>query len=119
MPESTYIEHLLKLHAAFNQIEAEQRDGRKFLMGDDITIADAFWAMKVLRLIECGYPFAEHHPRVLAWFDRVSVRPSFQNEVMGKNKIGHHAFKIKAGIENLIGIGLGKAVQNHCPKEAA
>ncbi len=119
VPESTYVNHLLTLFSAFNQIESALMDGRQFLMSDDVTIADAFWAMKVLRLIECGYPFADHHPQVLNWFNRVSQRPSFQNEVMGKNKLGHHGFRIKAGLENLIGIGLRSAVEQHCLRQAA
>ena len=118
IPETTFVDHLRKLHSAFSEINQEQRDGRRFLMGDDVTIADAFWSMKVLRLIECGYPFAERHPRLLAWFKRVSQRPSFQNEVMGKNRISHRAFRMKAGFENMIGIGLRKAVTEHCVKEA-
>lgn len=119
IPESTYVNHLRQLNAAFDDLDRELGDGRKFIMSDDVTIADAFWSMKVLRLIECGYPFAEYHPRVLAWFERVRARPSFQHEVMGKNRAMHRMFRAKAGVENLMGIGLKRAVASHCAQRAA
>lgn len=108
--DSIYDEHLDRLYSAFAEVDLQMQDGRQFFMGDDLSIADAFWAMKVLRLIECGYPFAEHHPRLLAWYQRISSRPSFQHEVMGKNQFMHHFFKGKAGLETLLGIGLKNAV---------
>lgn len=119
IPESTYVGHLTALYDAFCEVDQTLQDGRQFLMDDTVTIADAFWSMKVLRLIECGYPFSAHHPNLLAWFERVRQRPSFQNEVMGKNRAAHQFFRAKAGIENLIGIGLKRAVTSHCHQEAA
>jgi len=109
--DSVYFEHLDHLYSAFAEVESQMQDGRQYLMGDEVTIADAFWAMKVLRLIECGYPFTEHHPTLLRWFRRVEQRPSFQNEVMGKNRLMHQAFKGKAALETLLHIGLKSAVE--------
>ena len=110
IPESTYVDHLNKLYSAFNEREKEFSDGRLFLMGDELSIADAFWAMKVLRLFECGYPFSTYHPKLWQWFNLIREKPSFQREVMS-HKFAHHAFRVKAKIESLLGIGLKQAVQ--------
>lgn len=112
IPESVYHDHLVKLFDAFCGVNEELKDGRQFLMSDEISIADAFWSMKILRLIECGYPVEEYHPELYKWYQRVYARPSFQNEVMGKNHLTHRAFRIKARFETLLGIGLKKAVDS-------
>ncbi len=110
IPESVYLEHLKALHTAFNEIDAALGDGRRFLMSDQVSIADAFWAMKILRLLECGYPVDSQHPRLHAWYQRVSRRPSFRNEVMGSNRLSNRLFRAKAGVEALFGKGLKQAV---------
>ena len=110
IPESIYFDHLSKLYTAFCDLNMQLGDGRKFLMSDDLSIADAFWSMKILRLLECGYPVEHHHPKVFAWYQRISQRPSFQNEVMGKNRLGNRFFRSKASIENFFGKGLKQAV---------
>jgi glutathione S-transferase len=110
IPEAIFEDHLARLHRAFHDVNDELADGRQFLMSDEVTIADAFWSMKVLRLIECGYPMQAHHPQLYAWYQRIYRRPSFQNEVMGRNRLAHRAFRVKAGIENLLGAGLRQAV---------
>jgi glutathione S-transferase len=110
IPETVYRDHLSKLYAAFCEVDAELRDGRKFLMSDEISIADAFWSMKILRLLECGYPVQNHHPELFRWYQRVYARPSFQNEVMGNNRLSNRMFRAKAGVENLFGKGLKQAV---------
>ena len=111
IPESVYFDHLSKLHSAFSELNAELEDGRQFLMSDDLSIADPFWSMKILRLLECGYPVEAHHPTLYAWYLRVSERPSFQNEVMGKNRLTNRIFRLKAGIEKMFGTGLKRAVE--------
>ncbi len=110
IPESVYRDHLRKLHVAFEELDQELEDGRRYLMSDEVSIADAFWSMKVLRLLECGYPVERHHPTLYAWYQRVYERPSFQNEVMGKNRFTHRAFRAKARIETFLGRGLRRAV---------
>ena len=110
IPEAVLDGHLEKLYRAFAARDRDLADGRPFLMGSDVTIADAFWAMKVLRLIECGYPFAEHHPAVLAWYERVAQRPSFRDGVMSHNRLSSRVFRAKAAVENLFGQGLQTAV---------
>jgi glutathione S-transferase len=110
IPGAVYREHLARLYTAFREVNALLRDGRQFLMSDEISIADAFWSMKILRLIECGYPVRSHHPELYEWYQRVYARPSFQNEVMGKNRLTNRVFRAKAGVENLFGKGLKRAV---------
>lgn len=110
IPESIYNDHLAKLYAAFCELNTELRDGRQFLMSDELSIADAFWSMKILRLLECGYPVQTHHPELFAWYQRIYQRPSFQNEVMGKNRLTNRVFRAKASIESLFGKGLNQAV---------
>ena len=73
-------------------------------------MADIIWAMKTLRLTECGYPFRRCFPLLAAWFERVSSRPSFQEGVMGKHRLMSKAFRAKARIEHILGIGLQQEV---------
>ena len=110
-PESVYREHLGKLHTAFRELDAVFADGRQFLMSDDVSIADAFWSMRVLNLLQCGYPVEEHHPALHAWYQRISGRPSFQNEVMGKNRLLNRAIRAKTQVSAMFGKGLKQAVE--------
>jgi len=109
-PESVYREHLRKLHSAFKELDTELADGRLFLMSDEVSIAEAFWAVKVLNLIQSGYPVQEQHPNVYAWYQRVFARPSFQNEVMGKNRLLNRGIRLKTHVASLFGKGLRQAV---------
>ena len=108
--ESVYRDHLQKLINAFNEQETKLADGRQFLTSDRLTMADVLWAMKILRLKECGYPFEEYHPEVNAWFLRMYHRPAFQTGVLGKHRALNRIFRFKASLESLFGGGLGKAV---------
>lgn len=110
IPDTVYRDHLARLYAAFHEVDVALRDGRRFLVSDEISIADAFWAMKILRLLECGYPVQDHHPELHRWYERVQSRPSFQNEVMGRNRLTNRLFRTKASLENLFGKGLKQAV---------
>ncbi len=80
-------------------------------MGDDISIADVFWSMKMLRLIETDYPFQKLHPRMYQWYQRMYARPAFQNEVMAKIRVMSHLWRSKAAIERIFGFGLSKTLK--------
>lgn len=110
IPESVFEAHLMELFKAFQSLDTQMTDGRHYLTGDELTIADVFWSMKVLRLIETGYPFAGYHPRIFQWYERIYARPAFQNEVMGKNRMNNRFFRAKARMENAFGKGLGRAL---------
>jgi len=112
IPDEVYIQHLTDLYQAFAALEQRFVDGRKFLTGDSLSIADVIWAMKVMRLDECGYPFATRHPQVLAWFIRIRNRPAFQQGVMSNHRGMNRAFRIKSRVENALGIGLKQAVNS-------
>ena len=70
IPEAIYVQHLEQLTEAFGGLEARLADGRAFLTGDSLTMADIIWAMKTLRLLECDYPFDQCFPAYAAWFRR-------------------------------------------------
>ena len=110
IPDHVYESHLEKLNAAIGDLEQQLQDGRAFLTGNSLTMADVIWAMKTLRLSECGYPFQSCFPAYAEWFKRVSSRPSFQEGVMGKHKFMSHAFRAKASVEHWLGIGLKREV---------
>ncbi len=112
IPQSVFDEHLLKLYTAFKDLDAQLSDGRQFLMGDSISIADVFWSMKMLRLIETGYPFQKLHPTLYQWYQRMYARPAFQNEVMAKNRMMNRIWRSKAAIERTFGFGLSKALKH-------
>ena len=111
--ESVYVGHLRKLNDAFTMLEQRFDDGRPFITGQSLTMADVIWAMKCLRLEECGYPFETYYPAVLAWYQRMRSRPAFQSGVMGKHKFFNTAFRFKARVETLFGIGLVEAMNRH------
>ena len=111
--EQIYIDHLKRLLDAYCEIETRLSDGRAFLTGDSLTMADVIWAMKNLRLTECGFPFADYYPAVNEWYARMYARPAFQSGVMGKHKALNRVFRIKSSFENLLGIGLSKVVAKY------
>lgn len=112
IPQSVFDEHLLKLYTAFKDLNTQLSDGRQFLMGNRISIADVFWSMKMLRLIETGYPFQTLHPTLYQWYQRIYARPAFQNEVMGMNRMMNRIWRSKAAIERTFGFGLSKALKH-------
>lgn len=102
-----YAEHLARLEAGFGEQEARlEESGAAWLTGDAFSIADIIWAIKVLRLTECGYPFNANYPLLAAWFERVRARPGFRQGVIGHHRMFYYAFRIKSGIENLLGRGI-------------
>lgn len=108
--EATFREHLQSLESAY---EAQQRrlesDARPYLTGAQFTMADIIWAIKVLRLIECGYPLRRNFPALAAWYERVAARPGFREGVLANNRLFHYGFRMKAFIENLLGRGIRSA----------
>ena len=111
IPKDVYDGHLKKLYEALTELNEELSDGRRFLMSDDISIADAFWSMKLLKLIEVGYPVKRYHPNLYAWYQRVYQRPSFQNEVMSKNRMMNRFFRTKSALASVLGFGLDKTLK--------
>ena len=109
--DDLFLNHLRLLVDAFNSLEKRLASGQAFLIGDDLSMADIIWSMKLNRLLECGYPLKTQHPKVHEWYQRMYRRPGFQIGVMAKHRGLNRAFRIKAGFENIIGIGLASAVR--------
>ena len=107
--EETFLGHLAALEAGWGEQEDRLRgDGRPFLTGATFSRADILWAVKVQRIVECGYPFAARFPHLHAWYRRVQARPGFQQGVQGPNRAAHYVFRFKAAIENLLGKGIAR-----------
>ena len=54
---------------------------QKYLLGDEVTLADIAWYIYLKRLRAAGYPVEKLHPRVAAWFEGLDARPEFTQEV--------------------------------------
>ncbi|MCP5202114.1 MAG: glutathione S-transferase family protein [Gammaproteobacteria bacterium] len=106
---ATFHQHLHELEDGYAQQETRLADGRPFLTGPDFSIADIIWAIKVLRLTECAYPFARNFPHLAAWYRRVAARPGFRQGVLGRYKFVHHVFRVKGMLMNLFGRGVVNA----------
>lgn len=107
--EDTYLGHLRALEEGWGAQEARfAADGRPFLTGASLSRADILWAAMVLRIFECGYPFAARFPRLNDWFERMRARPGFQAGVLAPNQTMHRVFRFKAALERFFGGGLAR-----------
>ncbi len=52
-----------------------------YLLGDELSVLDIAWYAYVNRLRACGYPLAELHGNVAAWFAKLDQREAFSKEV--------------------------------------
>ncbi|MEQ8234578.1 MAG: glutathione S-transferase family protein [Gammaproteobacteria bacterium] len=105
-----YLRHLRALEAGYAAQEARLAgDARTYLTGETFTMADILWCMKVMRIMECGYPFASRYPALSAWFERVRARPAFRAGVMRHHRFLHRLFRAKATMERWLGGGIARA----------
>lgn len=108
--EGTFLGHLAALEAGWGEQEDRLRgDGRPYLTGAEFSRADILWAVKMQRIVECGYPFAARFPQLHAWYRRMQARPGFRQGVLGPNLATHYIFRFKAAVENLLGMGIARA----------
>lgn len=101
--------HLTRVHQPNDWREQAARlaaDGRPFLTGATFSKADIIWSLKVLRSLECGYPFARNFPALQAWYRRVEQRSGFRDGGMRAHRPMSLASRAKAAVENWLGIGL-------------
>ena len=68
-----------RFHSAFQALD-KQLSRSTYLLGDRLTLLDISWFITLFRLERAGYPLAEH-PKLAAYFVRISQRPSFQREI--------------------------------------
>ena len=68
-----------RFHNAFQALDERLSDSA-YLLGDRLTLLDISWFITLFRVERAGYPLAQH-PRLAAYFLRISRRPSFQREI--------------------------------------
>jgi glutathione S-transferase len=108
--EAEFIAHLRALEEGWGAQERRLRtDGRPFLTGATFAGADIVWSLKLLRMLECGYPFRTAFPALAARFDRIRARPGFRNGVWRPNFATHHLVRAKAAMERWLGSGIRRA----------
>ena len=73
------IDFIGRFHSAFQALD-KQLSSSTYLLGDRLTLLDISWFITLFRLERAGYPLAEH-PKLAAYFVRISQRPSFQREI--------------------------------------
>ncbi len=109
--EATYAEHARMLDEALAALDAcLAADRRSFLVGTALSHADIIWAIKVLKLVECGYPLATRHPHLARWYARTSSRAAFREGVMGKHRLMSGAFRLRAMVDRWLGRGMSHAL---------
>lgn len=69
-----------RLKECFDKLE-KTLEGREWIMGDAVSLADISWIPLHFVLIGCGYPF-DHYPNIKRWADNFGKRPSFQEGVI-------------------------------------
>lgn len=69
-----------KLDDAFTKLN-ETLTARRWIMGDDFTLADISWIPVHFVLVGCGYPF-ERYPEIVRWADNTAARESFKAGVL-------------------------------------
>ncbi len=108
----TFVHHLHALEEGYREQDGRLAEsGAPFLTGSSFASADIIWAIKVLRLRECGYPFARRFPHLEAWYQRVSRRRGFREGVLRNHRLLHHAFRAKAAVEHWFGGGIRRAMR--------
>jgi glutathione S-transferase len=111
--DTTFLDHLRRLESGWGAQELRLRgDGRPYLTGPDFSRADILWAVMIMRIFECGYPFAERFPALNQWFGRVRARPGFRAGVLGPNRAMHWLFRGKAALEKLLRGGITHSITN-------
>lgn len=67
--------------AGFEVLDARLADGRKFLSGDEFSLADIAWLPNTHRFSLMGWPLGRT-PHVSAWFRRMQQRSSYQKALL-------------------------------------
>ncbi|MEP5153804.1 glutathione S-transferase family protein [Planktotalea sp.] len=70
-------EAVARTAAGFEYLDTLLRDDRQYFSGDTFTVADIAWLPNFHRFDLMSWPW-HRTPRLMAWFERVSKRPSYQ-----------------------------------------
>lgn len=73
------LEFIGRFYSAFQALDEQLADSA-YLLGDRLTLLDISWYITLFRLERAGYPLNEH-PKLAAYFSRISRRSSFQHEI--------------------------------------
>lgn len=65
----------------FRQLDDLLSDRRAYLGGSEFSLSDVAWMPNFHRFKLMGWPF-ERTPNLMAWFERVSARPSYQEGLL-------------------------------------
>lgn len=104
--EAEFADHVARLTKGFEEVEGLLDDGRRWLCGERLSMADVIWTVKVHRLDEAGYPFAASFPGLRAWFDRASARESFHEAIGRDTGAASRFMRVRGAVQNLLGRGL-------------
>lgn len=85
-----------RFRAEFDQLE-RRLSFQSQLMGGTLTVLDIAWFIYVNRLVVAGYPVAQLHPRLHAWFLALMARPEFAAEVALPAGLARHVEHTHAG----------------------
>jgi glutathione S-transferase len=102
-----YQHHLQELEKGFSELEAILKsDGRSWICGEEFSMADIVWTIKMLRVTDCAYPFERHFTTLCDWYARATQRQGFVEGVWRDTKIGSFIFRSKGRLTNLLGRGI-------------
>jgi len=69
------------LTTAFNLIEKQLSDGREYLVGSDLSLADIYFVPYldlIINQTSYGKILTDGRPKVQAWFERLCARPAWK-----------------------------------------
>lgn len=72
---------IARTDAGFRHLDQLLSDGRTYLEGEEFSLSDIAWMPNVHRFRLMDWPF-ERTPHLLAWFKRISQRPSYQSALL-------------------------------------
>jgi glutathione S-transferase len=70
----------LRFRAAFDTLDSTLAK-QPYLLGEELSVLDIAWLIYVHRLSLAGYPFAQLHPHVDAWAQKLRAKPEFAMEI--------------------------------------
>jgi len=88
-----------RLRGTLERVARALADGRRWLLGDQYTIADMVLVPTVVRMSDLGLAGAwANLPLIQAWFDRVQARPSFATAYVPHSRVNPAAYDLKQGV---------------------
>ena len=102
-----YQHHVQLLESGFAELESILRsDGRAWICGNEFSMADIVWTIKILRVRDCGYRFQESYPLLTDWFQRATQRRGFIEGVWRDARMASVVFRARGQLANLFNRGI-------------